>query len=70
MNGELVDRVALRVRHNAAMGLVGQIRDLGARELLLADVVWPSHSLERVSLAAAEEILRRREERHGRRYAA
>ncbi len=65
MTDELVDRVALRVRHNAAMHVVQTVGTADQRISLLADVIWPSPALRAASYEAARDILDRRRARVG-----
>lgn len=63
MTDELVERIALRVRHNAAMDVVQTVATADQRISLLADVIWPSPRLRDASHEAALEILVRRRAR-------
>ena len=63
MTEELVERVALRVRHNAAMNVVQTVATADQRISLLADVIAPSPALEAASRAAARALLTRRRAR-------
>lgn len=56
---ELVEQVALRVRHNAAMDVVTTTPP-DRRAELLCDVLLPSRRLHDVSLERARQVLDRR----------
>lgn len=60
---ELLDQLALRLRHTAAISILETLPGPAERMSLLADIIAPRPNLERASLAAAACELQHREER-------
>jgi len=57
---ELLEQIALRVRHSAAIRLLETVPDQDARVSLLCDVVAPPAAFEQASLEAARGVLEHR----------
>lgn len=57
---ELLEHIALRLRHTAAITLLETLPTNEARMNLLADVIAPPAALEQASLTAARQELERR----------
>lgn len=58
---ELVSRLALRIRHTAAVAILESLPGADERMSLLADIVAPRPALEQASRTAARQELERRE---------
>lgn len=63
---ELLDQLALRLRHTAAVSILETLPGPAERMSLLADIIAPRPRLERASLAAAAVELQHREAREAR----
>lgn len=57
---ELLEQIALRLRHTAAIRLLETLPDPEARVNLLCDVIAPPPALEQASLQAATRELEQR----------
>lgn len=58
---ELVERLALRLRHTAAVSILETLPGPAERMSLLADIIAPRPGLEQASLAAAQARLQHSE---------
>lgn len=58
---DLLDQIALRLRHVAAMDTIQELRNEGERAEMLVDVIAPRDRLLEASLAAAEQELERKQ---------
>ena len=61
MTEQLLEQVALRIRHNAAMEVVQTVATAEQRISLLADVIWPRPRFYAASRQAAVTLIARRE---------